>query len=75
MFFSDDVGDASFAAELFTGSIVSRGRMRPGRGGLFRAQIPVRVDTPEVTTEVRIWVERGVIEGRMGLRRVVFRPR
>ncbi len=75
LFFSDDVGDASFAAELFTGSIVSRGRMRPGRGGLFRAQIPVRVDTPEVTTEVRIWVERGVIEGRMGLRRVVFRPR
>lgn len=74
LFFSDDVGDASFAAELFTDTVISRGRMRPGRGGLFRACFPVRIDDPQVRTELRLWVERGVIEGRMGLRKIVFNP-
>ena len=74
LFFSDDVGDASFAAELFTDTIISRGRMRPGHGGLFRARFPARIDYPQVRTELRVWVERGVIEGRMGLRKIVFNP-
>ena len=74
LFFSDDVGDASFAAELFAGGIISRARMRPGRGGLFRASFAARIEHPEAATEFRLWVERGVIEGRLGLRKVAFLP-
>ena len=74
LWFSDDVGDASFAAELFTGVLLSRARMRPGRGGWFRAEFPVQIDHPEIPIELRIWVERGAIEGRMGLRQIKFVP-
>lgn len=74
LWFSDDVGDASFAAELFTGVLLSRARMRPGRGGWFRAAFPVQIDHPEIPIELRIWVERGAIEGRMGLRQIKFVP-
>ena len=74
LWFSDDVGDASFAAELFTGVLLSRARMRPGRGGWFRAAFPVQIDQPEIPIELRIWVERGAIEGRMGLRQIKFVP-
>ena len=74
LWFSDDVRDASFAAELFTGVLLSRARMRPGRGGWFRAVFPVQIDHPEIPIELRIWVERGAIEGRLGLRQVKFVP-
>ncbi len=74
LWFSDDVGDASFAAELFTGVLLSRARMRPGRGGWFRAEFPVQIDHPDIPIELRIWVERGAIEGRMGLRQIKFVP-
>lgn len=74
LWFSDDVGDATFAAELFTGVLLSRARMRPGRGGWFRAEFSVQIDHPEIPIELRIWVERGAIEGRMGLRQIKFVP-
>lgn len=74
LWFSDEVRDASFAAELFTGVLLSRARMRPGRGGWFRAEFPVQIDHPETPIELRFWVERGAIEGRMGLRQVKFVP-
>ena len=74
LWFSHDVGDASFAAEFFTGVLLSRARMRPGKGGWYQAVFPVLIDHPETPMELRIWVERGAIEGQMGLRQIKFRP-
>ncbi len=74
LWFSDDVGDASFAAEFFTGVLLSRARMRPGRGGWYKAVFAVQIDHPETPIELRIWVERGAIEGQMGLRQIKFKP-
>ena len=74
LFFSDDVHQTVFAAEVCTDAVLAKVQMRPGKGGLFRTSFPVRFSQPEARMEVRVWVNRGAIEGRMGLRRVRFLP-
>ena len=74
LFFSDDVHQTVFAAEVCTDAVLAKVQMRPGKGGLFRTSFPVRFSQPEARMELRVWVNRGAIEGRMGLQRVRFVP-
>ncbi len=74
LFFSNDVADASFAIEFFGEAIIKKIRFRPKRGGLFRASFTVNIEDPQIGMELRVWVERGTIEGWLGINRITFQP-
>lgn len=74
LLFSADIGDTHFAAEFYCEAILARVKMRPSGGGLFRASFDVQMNQHGALAELRIWLERGAIQGAMALKRTVFAP-
>jgi hypothetical protein len=78
LFFSDDVRDTNFVIDVVTGmhSDVELAKVwiRPPGGGLFLASFPAIIERPEEKIEIRVRLDRGAIEGQVGLRQVALHP-
>lgn len=73
--FSDDLEGNVFSIEFLSGGKAqARGRVKPARGGTYKASFDVDVLHHHLPCEVRIYLDQGSIFGRMALIEVVLRP-
>lgn len=69
-YFSD--ANSTFFIDVFTHETLAHYRLLPPRGGVYVGTFDVTIPSAEDRVEIRLWLERGAIEGQAGLRRVTF---
>jgi len=83
LYFSDDAHNAKCALDVLAGVERVTGlelvelvtvQIRPQEGGLFLASFPVTIERPDDRIEIRVWLDRGAIEGQIGLRQITLHP-
>jgi hypothetical protein len=74
IFFSNDLPDAPFAAEILAGAQATRVEFRPSRGGLFQGTMQITIEQASDPVEFRLWLLRSAFFGQVGLRQVTWRP-
>ena len=72
--FSPQTTDTSLKVDLYTDDVQANFYSRVKRGGIYAMPITFEVSDPRQPIQIRIFIERGEIDGQMGLGMVRLKP-
>ena len=76
MIFAESLPDTTYGVDVFAGMqrALVRSKFRSVGDGLCELSVQFEIEQPGVWIELRIWLLRSAMEGRMGLRQVLLHP-